>query len=156
MYSNIWFSHTIAYSHKSQWIAGPQKRKCSHWKCVVDISSGSEGMWIWRIYAAILNFSTSGLVAQYSHQSHWIAGPKNLSAAIEIVLASRLEAEMCVCKVHRPPSWIFPHPVCSQSIPSSPSGLPNPKNIGVTIGILFIGCQEEKKCVFEALRGVFN
>ena len=78
--------------------------------------------------------------------------PKIVSAVIEIgLLISRLEAE-----VYRSPSWIFLHPVCSHSIPSSLSGLPDSKNIGVTIGILSISCQEKKKCVFAALKGVFN
>ena len=85
-----------------------------------------------------------------------LLNPKNIGADIDILLISHLEAKICVFEVNRPPSWIFPHPVCSHSILSGLIGLSDPKNIGVAVGILFIRCQEAEKCVFEALQGVFQ
>ena len=64
-----------------------------------------------------LAFPTSGLVAQYSHQSQWEAGPKNVGLAVEIsvILLLCLEAETHSFEVFWPLSWIFPLPVAQYS-----------------------------------------
>ena len=43
--------------------------------------------------------------------------PENIGIAVEISLISCLEAEIHAFEVLRPPSWIFPLPVCLYSLP---------------------------------------
>ena len=52
--------------------------------------------------------------------------PKNIGLAIEISLISCLEAEIHAFEVSRPPSWIFPLPVCLYCLPIGSSGLLDP------------------------------
>ena len=49
--------------------------------------------------------------------------PENIGIAVEISLISCLEAEINALEVWRPPSWIFPIPVWSPSLPIGSSGL---------------------------------
>jgi len=63
------------YPHGSQWKAWPRKHRYSSWN-VVDILSGSVETYISSSEAAILVFSTSGLVAYYSRGSRWEANPR--------------------------------------------------------------------------------
>ena len=64
-----------------------------------------------------LGFSTSGLVAQCSHQSQWKAGPKNvgLAVGISVIVLLCLEARTHSFEVFWPLSWIFPLPVAQYS-----------------------------------------
>ena len=95
---------------------------------------------------------TSGLVIQKPIPTSPIGllAPKNLSAVIEIVLISRLEAEICDFEVYRPPSWFFLHPVWSDSIPTNPIGLLDPKNISAAIEIVLISRLEAE--IYENLK----
>ena len=53
--------------------------------------------------------------------------PKNMGVAVGIALISSVQAEIHAFDVYRPPSWIFPLPVRSHSIPMSPNGKLDPK-----------------------------
>ena len=52
--------------------------------------------------------------------------PENIGIAVEISLISCLKAEIHAFEVSRPPSWIFPLPVCLYSLPIDSSGLLDP------------------------------
>ena len=49
--------------------------------------------------------------------------PENIGSAVGISLISCLGAEIHAFEVQRPPSWIFPLPVWSPSLPIGSSGL---------------------------------
>ena len=66
--------------------------------------------------------------------------PENIGIALGISLIPCLEAEIHAFEVWRPPSWIFPLPVCSFSIFTSPNGKLDPENIGIAVGISLISC----------------
>ena len=66
--------------------------------------------------------------------------PKNIGIAVGISLISCLGAEIHAFEVWRPPSWIFPLPVQSHSIPISPSGMLDLKNVSLAAGISVISC----------------
>jgi len=65
-----------------------------------------------------------------------------------ILLASCPKAEICVFQAYRPPSWIFQHPVSSDSILTMLIVLLDPNNMGVAIGILLISCLEAEIHLF--------
>ena len=65
---------------------------------------------------------------------------KNIGIAVGISFISCLGAEIHAFEVWRPPSWIFPLPVRSHSIPISPSGMLDLKNVGLGVGISVISC----------------
>ena len=67
-------------------------------------------------------------------------GCENIGVAVGISLISCLGAEIHVFEVWRPPSWIFPLPVRSHSIPISPSGMLDFENVGLAVGISVISC----------------
>ena len=79
-----------------------------------------------------MDFSTSGFVAKYSHQSQWNAGPQKRRLIVGISLISRwlpcLEAEIQAFEVLSPLTWIFPLPVKSHSIPIHSNGKLDPKS----------------------------
>ena len=54
---------------------------------------------------------------------------ENIGIAVEISWISCLEAEIHAFEVKRPPSWIFPLPVCLYSFPIGSSGLLDPQYI---------------------------
>ena len=112
------------------WKARSRKHRHSRWN-FVDILSGSGDTCIWSFEAAILDFSTSGSVAQYSHKSQWNAGLKNVGLAVGISVLSCwlpcLKAEIHAIEVFRPPSRIYPLPVKSHSIPIYSNGKLDPK-----------------------------
>ena len=60
---------------------------------------------------------------------------KNVGLAVGISVMSCLlpflEAEIHAIEVFRPPSWIFTLPVRSPSVPISPSGMLDLKNVGL-------------------------
>ena len=62
------------HSHKFQWNARPQKRRYSRWNFIHNLSGNGDSC-IRSLEAAILDLSTSGLVAQSSHKFQWIVGP---------------------------------------------------------------------------------
>ena len=66
--------------------------------------------------------------------------PENIGMATGISLISCLGAEIHAFEVWRPPSWIFPLPVRSHSIPISPSGMLDLKNVGLAVGISVLSC----------------
>ena len=66
--------------------------------------------------------------------------PENIGKAVETSLISCLGAEMQAFEVKRPPSWICPLPVRSRSIPISPSGMLDLKNVDIAVGISVISC----------------
>ena len=66
--------------------------------------------------------------------------PENIGIAVGIPLLSCLGAEIHAAEVLRPPSWIFPVPVQSHSIPISPSGMLDLKNVGLAFGISLVSC----------------
>ena len=66
------------YPHKSQWNAGLQKHRYSRWNSV-DILSESADTCSWSLGVTILDFSTSGLIAQSSNESKWEARPRKHS-----------------------------------------------------------------------------
>ena len=66
--------------------------------------------------------------------------PENIGIAVGISLIFCLEAEIHAFYVLRPPFWIFPLPVLSHSIPMSPSGMLDFKNVGLAIGISVMSC----------------
>ena len=57
--------------------------------------------------------------------------PENIGIAVGISLISSLGAGIHAFEVWRPPSWIFLLPVRSHSIPISPSGMLDLKNVGL-------------------------
>ena len=61
-----------------------------------------------------------------------------MGVAVGISLISCLGAEIYEFEVWRPPSWIFPLPVQSHSIPLSPSGMLDLKKVGSAVGISVI------------------
>ena len=63
-----------------------------------------------------------------------------MGVAVGISSISCLGAEKHAIKVYQPPSWSFPLPVRSHSIPISPSGLLDLKNVGLVVGISVISC----------------
>ena len=66
--------------------------------------------------------------------------PENIGMAVGISLISCLGAEIHAFEVLMPPSWIFPLPVRSHSIPISLSGMLDLKNVGLAVGISVISC----------------
>ena len=66
--------------------------------------------------------------------------PGNIGIAVGISLISCVEAEIHAFEVKRPPSWIFPLPVLSNSIRISPSGMLDLNNVGFAVGISVISC----------------
>ena len=67
--------------------------------------------------------------------------PENIGIAVGISLIFCLGAQIHKFEVWRPPSWVFPLPVRSQSIPISPSGMLDLKNVGLGVGISVISCR---------------
>ena len=80
----------------------------------------------------MLAFSTSGLVAQYSHSPSGMLVLKNVGTAAGLSVLScvlpSLEAEIHAYEVFWRPSWIFPLPVKSNSIRIYPNGEMDPKS----------------------------
>ena len=70
----------------------------------------------------------------------WKARPESIGIAVGISLISCLGAEIHAFEVWRPPSWMFPLPVRSHSIPISPSGMLDLKNVGLAVGISVTSC----------------
>ena len=66
--------------------------------------------------------------------------PENIGMAVRISLISCLGAEIQAFEVVWPSSWIFPLPVRSHSIPISPSGMLDLKNVGLFVGNSVIPC----------------
>ena len=75
--------------------------------------------------------------------------PKNIGKAAGISLISCSETEIHAFRVWRPPSWIFPLPVWSQSIFMSAIAKLDPENVGVAGGISLISCLEAEIYAFE-------
>ena len=75
--------------------------------------------------------------------------PEIIGVAVGISLISCLGAEIDVFKVLRPPSWTFPLPVWSQSIPMSPNAKVDPENSGVAVGISLVSCLGTEIYAFE-------
>jgi len=61
-FSPFLFGRIVAYYRGFQWEAGPKKHRRSRWN-FVDILSTSGETFISNVEVAILDFSTSGLVA---------------------------------------------------------------------------------------------
>ena len=72
-----------------------------------------------------------------------------MGVAVGIALISSVQAEIHAFEVWRPPSWIFPFPVCSHSILMSRNGELDPENIGIAVGISLISCLEAEIHAFE-------
>ena len=65
--------------------------------------------------------------------------PENIGIAVVNSLMSCLEAEILAFEVWRPPSWIFPLPVWSYSLPiSSGGGLLDPQYISLVAVVVEI------------------
>lgn len=67
--------------------------------------------------------------------------PENIGIAVGISLISCLEAVIHAFEVLRPPSWIFPLPVWSHSLPIGYSGLLDPQYINlvaVAVGFSYL------------------
>ena len=75
--------------------------------------------------------------------------PENIGIAVGISLISRLRVDIHALEVKRPPSWIFSLPVSSHSIRISPSGMLDPQNMGIVVGISLISCQGAEVHAFE-------
>ena len=82
--------------------------------------------------------------------------PENIGLAFGILLITSLGASAYAFEVWRPPSRIFPPPVWSHSIPISPSGMLDLKNVGLAVGILvkscWLPCLEAEKHAIEVVR----
>ena len=74
---------------------------------------------------------------------------KNLGIAVGIPLISYLRAQRHAIEVEKSPSSIFPLPVQSHSIFTSPNGMLDPENIGIAVGILLISCLGVETHAFE-------
>ena len=67
--------------------------------------------------------------------------PKTISVAVEIALISSVQAEIRAFEVYRPPSWIFPLPVWSDSLSIGSSGLLDPQYtslVAIAVGISYL------------------
>ena len=67
--------------------------------------------------------------------------PENIGIAVGISLISCLEAEKHAFEVWRPPSWTFPFPVWSPSLPLGSSGLLDPHYtslVAVVVGVSYL------------------
>ena len=102
------------HSQKFQWNAGPQKRRYSRWNSLItclraqrhaiEVERSPSWIFLLPVWSHSILTSPNGML-----------DPENMGIAVEILLISCLEAEIHVIKVCRPPSWIFPLPVWSQS-----------------------------------------
>ena len=63
-----------------------------------------------------------------------------MGVAVGISSISCLGAEKHAIEVYRPPSWIFPLQVWSQSLLVSLNGKLDPENIGMAVDISLISC----------------
>ena len=66
--------------------------------------------------------------------------PENSGLAVGISLMSCMEAEIYAFEVYWPPSWIFPLPVLSPSLPIGSSGLLDPHYtslVAVAVGVSY-------------------
>jgi hypothetical protein len=98
----------------------------------MDIMSGSGYTCICSLTAAIFDFSTSGLGAQYSNKFQWITELKS-TGLVSITVGN-------TSAVLRLPSWIIHFWFGFDSIRASPVNLLDPRNTSVATGILLIVC----------------
>ena len=78
-----------------------------------------------------------------------------IGIAVGILLISCLEAEIHAFEVWRPPSWIFPLPVWSPSLPIGSSGLLDPHHtslVTVAVGISYLSGLGAELLTFKVLR----
>ena len=85
----------------------------------------------------ITHFRFGCTVSELVSLECWI---QNMGVAVGISSISCLGAEKHAIKVYRKPSWIFPLPDWSHSLPVSLIGKLDPKNIGMAVGISLISC----------------
>ena len=81
--------------------------------------------------------------------------PENIGIAVGISLISCLEAEIHAFEVRRPPTWIFPLPVWSPSLPIGFSGLLDPHHTSleaVTVGISYLSSLGAELFTLKVLR----
>ena len=84
------------------------------------------------LQAAILDFSISALVTQYSHPFHCIAGPqKRWWSRLNFVDISSVTEDMYIWTTSQAAILDFAYPVWSHSIPTHFIALLDPKNVGV-------------------------
>ena len=74
---------------------------------------------------------------------------KNVGMAVGIPFTSCLRAQRHAIEVEKSPSSIFPLPVWSHNILTSPNGMLDPENIGVAVGTLLISCLGAETHAFE-------
>ena len=77
---------------------------------------------------------------------------ENMSIAVRMSLLSCVQSEIHAFEFQRPPSWIFPLPVLSQSILTSANGKQDPESKGKAAGIPLISCSETAIHTFEVQR----
>ena len=81
--------------------------------------------------------------------------PENKGLAVGVLLISCLEAEIHEFEVWRPPSWIFPLPVWSHSLPIGSSGLLDPyytSLVAVAVGISYLSSLGAELLAFKVLK----
>jgi len=69
------FGLVAQYSHKLAWIAAPQKYRYVAVDNLYGSGDTSADTNIGSLEAAIMEFSSSGLVEEYFYELQWIAGP---------------------------------------------------------------------------------
>ena len=79
-----------------------------------------------------------------------------MGVAVGSALISSVQAEIRAFEVYRPPSWIFPFPVCSHSNLMSSNGKPDPENIGIAVEISLISCLGTEIQALEVWRQPFG
>ena len=141
------------YSYESQWKARPRKHTQSRWN-FVDILSGMEK----HAFEVLRPPSWIFTLPVWSHST--LMSPngeldsENIGIAVGISLISCLEVEIYAFEVWRPPSWIFPLPEWSPSLPIGSSGLLDPHHtslVAVAVGISYLSSPGAKLLAFTVL-----